>query len=525
MLLNPEFPTFLIAILLLTSFTVPQAQASPNDSASIEDVVYKVSTYVEDIRSLSFKHKLPIELVSREEVASILKLSEWGGWELAQQEYEALYLIPPGVSAKELLEDFYSSAILGYYSIEKKKIIIVEEIEGSLDKNVLAHELTHALLDQYYPEIFKKNYDLTDKDLAISALLEGDAELVEELYAKAVEEGIYQDCDVNFNLASTQSYLGIIYIQYFPYFEGYNFVKRLQNQGGWEAVNRAYLNPPESTEQVIHPSKYPWEKPVNVEVKGGGFKGWSRLGDDILGEAAIFIMFWNQGLVGFPYSVEGRLTCNSPLSDGWAGDQMVVYKKNGEYGYVWLLLWDTKQDASEFLAGYLEMLRLMDASQMDGAWRVSANDYVTIWQEEEKVTIVNAPLPQQIDEIMLAAGLLPIKVEIFKVNELKGALEFMLSLRNLTPEDQPATVIVQIKDSKGRIVGLSYVSGFLPASSSLGFNMYSVIAEPGIYQAELYVWRSFKDPIPLASPQSIKVEVDGWFVRFAEAPPNLGGVG
>jgi hypothetical protein len=165
------------------------------------------------------------------------------------------------------------------------------------------------------------------------------------------------------------------------------------------------------------------------------------------------------------------------------------------------------------------MLRLMDASWMGGVWRVSASDYVTIWQEKEKVIIVNAPLPQQVDEIMMAAGLPPVKVEIFKANKLNGALEFMLSLRNLTPEDQPATVIVQIKDSKGRIVGLSYVSGSLPASSSLGFNMYSAIPKPGIYQAELYVWRNFKEPIPLASPQSIEVEVDGWFVRFAEAPP------
>ncbi|KYH38804.1 MAG: hypothetical protein AYL30_002870 [Candidatus Hecatellales archaeon B24] len=508
----------LIAVFLFASLTVSQAQASPNVSAGIEDTVYTVSSCVEDIRGLNFKDRPPIELVSREEAASSLNISEWSGWELAQQEYEALYLVPPGVSAKEVLENFYGSALLGYYSVEKKKIIIVEEAEESLNKSVLAHELTHALLDQYYPETFKKEYELTDKDLAISALLEGDAELVEELYTNAVEQGTYQDCDVNFNLASAENYLGVIYIQYFPYFEGYNFVKRLQKQG-WEAVNQAYMLPPESTEQVIHPSKYPGEKPVDVEVKGAGFNGWSRLGEDILGEASIFIMFWNQGLTSFPYSVEGRLTCNSPLSDGWAGDRMVVYKKNGEYGYVWLLVWDTEQDASEFLAGYLEMLEEMGAGCLGEVWKVSASDYVAVRQEGEKVTIVNAPSLQQIDEVMMAAGLPIVKAEVFKAKEFGGGLKFTVSLRNLTPEDQMTTAIVQIKDMKGRIVGLSYVSGIIPASSSIGFNTYSLSLEPGAYQAELYLWRSFKDPVSLSPPQSMEVSVSSWLVLFDEFSP------
>ncbi|RLI14808.1 MAG: hypothetical protein DRO43_03075 [Candidatus Hecatellales archaeon] len=516
--MKAEAAVLLIAVFLFASFTVPQTQAFSNSSASVEDTVHTVSSCVEDIRGLNFKDRPPIELVSREEAASSFNVSEWSGWELAQQEYEALYLVPPGVSAKEVLEDFYSSALLGYYSVEKKKIVIVEGSEESLNKSVLAHELTHALLDQYYPETFKKEYELTDKDLALSALLEGDAELVEELYTNAVEQGIYQDCDVNFNLASTENYLGVIYIQYFPYFEGYNFVKRLQKQG-WEAVNQAYMSPPESTEQVIHPSKYPGEKPVDVEVKGGGFNGWSRLGEDILGEASIFIMFWSQGLTGFPYSVEGRLTCSSPLSDGWAGDRMVVYKKNGEYGYVWLLMWDTEQDASEFLAGYLEMLDEMGASRMGDVWKVSASDYVTTWQEGEKVTIVNAPSLQQIDEIMMAAGLPIVKAEAFKAKELGGELEFSVSLKNLTPEDQMATAIVQIKDVKGRIVGLSYVSGAIPASSSIGFNTYSPPLEPGVYQAELYIWRSFKNPVSLSPPQSMEVSVDSWLILFDEFPP------
>lgn len=502
-------PLILLLIVLTSSLSlIPQAKAE----SSLEETVHKILPCVEELRGLEFKYKPPVKLMSREEAASTLNISEWSGWELAQQEYEALYLVPPGISVKKILEDFYGSALLGYYSNEEKKIIVVEG--ETLDKGVLAHELTHALLDQYYPETFRKSYDLTDRDLALSSLLEGDAELVEELYSKAVEEGVYQDCNFNFSLASSLKYPGVIYIQYFPYFEGYNFVKSLRRVGGWQAVNKAYVNPPESTEQIIHPYKYPWEKPVNVEVRGAGFQGWTKLGEDILGEAAIFIMFWNQGLISFPYSAEGRLTCKSTLSDGWAGDRMVVYKKNGEYGYVWLLLWDSEQDAREFLTGYLEMLTLMGALHLERVWQVSGKDYITLWREGRQVTIVNAPTPKEIDEIMLSAGLPLIKIENFKVREVGGGMEAAFTLQNLTPEDQSFTAIVQVKNEEGRVVSLSQISGFISPSEKLTFKTHPALQGSETYKVELYVWRSFREPIPLHPPARLQVETGGWLVRF-----------
>ena len=301
--------TILTVVLLLSSTFLPIAYAET--SQDVEQTVYRVSKVVEELRGLNYKQVPPVHILESEEAVSGLGLSEWKEWELAQQEYEALYLVPEGVSAKELLEEFYGSALLGYYDARKNEIVVVGGAETPLDKGVLAHELTHALLDQYYPEAFETSYGLTDRDLALSAVLEGDAELVEDMF----ESGGY-DCDLNFKTSSTSIPLGIIYLQLFPYFEGYNFVKRLKKVGGWEAVNRAYANPPESSEQVIHPSKYPYEKPLEVKVGEAGFREWKFLGEDVLGEASIFIMFWDKGLVSFQVSSQGRLTYKSALSDG-----------------------------------------------------------------------------------------------------------------------------------------------------------------------------------------------------------------
>ena len=42
----------------------------------------------------------------------------------------------------------------------------------------------------------------------------------------------------------------------FPYREGAQFVAALLDVGWWPAVNAAYLDPPVSTEQILHPEKY-----------------------------------------------------------------------------------------------------------------------------------------------------------------------------------------------------------------------------------------------------------------------------
>ena len=54
----------------------------------------------------------------------------------------------------------------------------------------------------------------------------------------------------------------------FPYEQGLRFVRTLYAQGGWDAVNDAYRDPPRSTEQLLHPERYLGDRdqPEKVEV-------------------------------------------------------------------------------------------------------------------------------------------------------------------------------------------------------------------------------------------------------------------
>src|SRR3970282_2845449 len=74
----------------------------------------------------------------------------------------------------------------------------------------------------------------------------------------------------------------------FPYTEGLNFVNALYARGRWALVNAAYTNLPESTEQILHPSKYfrgdsPEEMP-DTPLDSVLREGWRLLDNNSLGE-------------------------------------------------------------------------------------------------------------------------------------------------------------------------------------------------------------------------------------------------
>ena len=64
----------------------------------------------------------------------------------------------------------------------------------------------------------------------------------------------------------------------FPYLEGQVFVTTLLGQGGWDSVDAAWDELPASTEQILHPERYPSDAPVKVDAAGR--RGGPRCGLD-----------------------------------------------------------------------------------------------------------------------------------------------------------------------------------------------------------------------------------------------------
>jgi hypothetical protein len=109
----------------------------------------------------------------------------------------------------------------------------------------------------------------------------------------------------------------------FPYQQGLIFANGIWARGGWEAIDRAYGRLPDSTEQVLHPSKYAaGEKPVDVALDGAALAkamgaGWSGTPEDTLGEFQLSVWLRENGLVA--------LTAGDAAA-GWGGDRLAYLR-------------------------------------------------------------------------------------------------------------------------------------------------------------------------------------------------------
>src|SRR5207248_98668 len=79
------------------------------------------------------------------------------------------------------------------------------------------------------------------------------------------------------------------------YDDGTTFVGQALAAGGWAAVDRVHLDPPESTEQVLHPQRYydDRDRPIVVTLRGTDrleATGFTRILEDTIGELGIRVL-------------------------------------------------------------------------------------------------------------------------------------------------------------------------------------------------------------------------------------------
>jgi hypothetical protein len=128
----------------------------------------------------------------------------------------------------------------------------------------------------------------------------------------------------------------------FPYLRGLVFCASLTNEGGWQALDEAYRNPPLSTEQVLHPEKFHTKPDLPTNVDLGRLEpgpGWTEVGRNVVGEMQLGVMLRRNGGKG--------------AAAGWDGDRFAVFEApDHRLGLVWLSTWDSQTDALEFVRGY-----------------------------------------------------------------------------------------------------------------------------------------------------------------------------
>jgi heme-degrading monooxygenase HmoA len=321
--------------------------------------------------------------------------------------WEALLLVGESTGSDEAISDTRSSAVLGYYSSSRERIVIVSETETPMvSRTTLAHELVHALQDQQFG--LDNAPETQDTQLATNGVIEGEANYIQQLYQQRCNDN--WDCipmpesSGGGGSGSSDRNAGVFTVIIQPYISGPQFVNTVYGNGGWDAVDELHSDFPDSSEQVIHPQRYPDEEPVEVTVADRSNGEWDRFDHepvgDTVGEASIFAtMYHNNQTDADRYSYE------STPSEGWAGDTVVPYQnESGAGGYVWVSRWDSEEDAEEFADAYRDALTEEHGASQDGNVYVvpessEFGDAFRITRSGDTVRIVNGPTVEDLDDI------------------------------------------------------------------------------------------------------------------------------
>lgn len=331
------------------------AGADDGLSAEQRTVVEEVKVQVAAIRGLAWKRDLPVRIVSREELSRTVK--ELNAEDLAEHRDELvagesvlklLQLIPGSLDFVGTIDALLAGAVLGFYDDETKELYVGGAGAGTLDaatRSVLAHELTHALTDQHFDfgatSRALDDQDKSEEGAALSALVEGDAELVAALWEREhlndEERGQARRGAVDDGGAYENVPPYVISSLRFPYDAGATFVRSRHRAGGFAEVDKTYRNPPVSTEQILHPELYAagqgWAPPPLPDLAAAtacGKVDSGSLGEFDMGE----ILDQHLGA-----------TDSRRAAEGWNGDAYAVVRCGTALGFADRWLTDNPADA------------------------------------------------------------------------------------------------------------------------------------------------------------------------------------
>jgi len=394
----------------------------------IDTYVARAMARVEYVRQQEFDSEVPVEVLSREEFRSqrgqnATSNASFDAWN--DQVWEALFIIGEKQEANEELQSATGQSTAGFYAPGDDRIRIITDSPDSptIDNATLVHELVHALQDQN-GDLGEQisNTETQDAGLATDAVVEGEANYVERRYTERC--GAEWECvETPGDSSGTQAppNLGILLTLLQPYSDGPVYIDWLRERGGWEAVETAFQDPPESTEQVIHLTD---DEPVPIEYEDRARNGWETFpnqgenGSDTVGEASTFVMFWYQARTARAdtISVQSVARTTDPLdmynydarpSAGWGNDRVFPYQRTSDgesqYGYVWVTEWDTEQDAAQFHTAYRAILDAHDAEQQgENTYVIPSGEFADAFRIDRqgtRVTIVNAPTADALGDV------------------------------------------------------------------------------------------------------------------------------
>jgi hypothetical protein len=360
------------------SLQVIEHERSPRASEvlsvdALRTAVGEVLPLIAELRGVPWKTQPLVRLLDRETMRAYQRPSapEWvAGLRRETRALRLLGLWPadaPGLV--EVTADVVGGLVAGTFASGYGLVLLSADTPLADLPVLLAHEATHALDDQQHA--LWSSYDpdapfpSRDELLAVSASQEGSATWFELVYMLSPETPDYGDLDACFarlvNIGTLRA-LGRPDVPELqqrrmraPYDLGANFLTRgrgLQHGVARADVEHALANPPESTEQLLHPETY-WDAeqrdsprrftlPDLTDPLG---EGWALTREDTLGEFQLALL---TGCAQPPISELDPSAWTHAPSIGWGYDRYALLERGGEALTVLVTTWDSQGDAEEF---------------------------------------------------------------------------------------------------------------------------------------------------------------------------------
>ena len=365
---------------------------SPEMQQEILDLV----TVTQEIRGLSFLQAPTIIVVTPEELAARVQEGIQEDIEDVPADealYDLLGLIDPEVDLLQLYLDLYGEQVGGYYDLETGELVVPSGEEFTeFQKATLVHELVHALTDQRFGsgDAYRElvDNDRFDEAVAFLAVTEGDATLAQVLYIQQLGLEAQQELLTElFGADSPVFDAAPSFIQdslTFPYDAGLAFVQRAFEVGGFDEVNRLYVEPPVSSEQIIEPRDYQRDMPVEVALTPPDLPGYEVVYESVWGQLG-FALIFDQVLGGAEVAV-----------DGWGGDAYVQWFDGTEAALLLEFQGDEPADAGEMFdafVAYAATMGIDESVESDGGILFEGDDFAFVRLDDDRVVFVAAGDP------------------------------------------------------------------------------------------------------------------------------------
>lgn len=373
-------PAHILLLCLAACFAA--CQPSRANRALLSDRIDSISRRVESIRGERFHHRVEGRVIQRSDLLRIYDSASMDEADPADSAWDRMIWTIGFIDSLGALDGVADSvdqaSIEAFYS--RGVLWVVDEMLDSSQLDLtIAHELAHALQDQRWDlrKLYRTHRGL-DQRLSLQYLLEGEARLVETLFAHPTTgpNGILEFLP-QLPLEAFRDTLRLVQgldpefvtlPTYHTYEQGARALGVRRSIGGWKAVDEWFAQPPPSS-CFLHPDA-PCRRPAEPDPTPlfPYAKGWWLLREGQVGEHYLNILLsvWRESPKWIPDSeIKAKILLDEHpkepnpdlVASGWNGDRFRVMRdRDGNLALAWRTAWKDSLAAITFQSAYLRVL-------------------------------------------------------------------------------------------------------------------------------------------------------------------------